>query len=167
LVRLDEGVDAAAVAGGDRQADAAPNAGGQAVAGELLPGVAAVGRAVQATAGAAAGEVPRPPPRLPQGGEQHARVVRVEGDVDGAGVGVLLEDLLPGLAAVGGAVDAALGVGAERLAEDGGEGDVGVLRVDGDLTDLTFLLPDVGPVLTGVGRAVEAVARLDVAADVG
>src|SRR5262249_17538095 len=101
LLGLDEGVDAAAVAGREGGAGAGPDARRQALALELLPGVAAVGRAVQTAAGAAAGEVPRPPPRLPQGGEQHARVVRVEGDIDGAGVGVLLEDLLPGLAAVG------------------------------------------------------------------
>ena len=49
-----------------------------------------------------------------------------------AGVGVLEQDALPRLAAVGGAIDAALGVGAEGLAEDGGEGDVGVLGMDDD-----------------------------------
>src|SRR5262249_55876440 len=106
-------------------------------------------------------------PRLPQGGEEHARVARVEADVDGAGVGVLAEHLLPGLAAVGGAVDAALGVGAEGVAQDRGVGDVGVMRVDDELADLPGLPPDVLPGLAAVGALVEAVAGGDVAADVG
>ena len=39
---------------------------------ELRPGVAAVARGVEAAAGAAADQLPRPTPRLPQPGEQHA-----------------------------------------------------------------------------------------------
>src|SRR5439155_4460029 len=65
LLRLDQGVDAAAVRRGDGDADLAPGPLRQA-AGQLLPGVAAVARDVQAAAGAAADELPRPPPGLPQ-----------------------------------------------------------------------------------------------------
>src|SRR5262249_42947549 len=118
-------------------------------------------------AGAAARQLPRPPPRLPQPGEEDARVVRVEADVRGAGVAVLVEDLLPGLAAVGGAVDAALLVGPEGVAEDRREGNVGILRVDDAGADLALLLPVVLPGPAGVGGLVDAVAGRDVAADVG
>src|SRR5262249_33497079 len=77
------------------------------------------------------------------------------------------QHLLPGLAAVGGAVDAALGVGAEGVAEDSSVGDVGVFRVDDHLPDLPLLFPDVLPALAAVGGAVAAVAGGGVAADVG
>src|SRR5207302_11231810 len=68
LLGLDQGVDTPGVAGGDGQADASPGAAGQALAGERLPGVAAAVVAVQAANGAAADQLPRPAPRLPQGG---------------------------------------------------------------------------------------------------
>src|SRR6185503_9567836 len=77
-----------------------------------------------------------------------------------------LEHLLPGLAAVFRAVDAALGVRSERVSEHGGEGDVGIGRVDDHRADLPLLLPDLRPGLAGVRRLVDAVARRDVAADV-
>src|SRR5207302_918051 len=140
------------------------DAGRQAVALELLPGVAAVGRAVQAAAGPAAGQLPGAAAGLPQGGEQHARVGRVEANLDGAGVGVLLEDLLPGLAAVGGAVDAArggAGVVDERIAGDAGraadaaagEGaDQAVLQV---LEDAVVALARLGVIVIGAGAAGE------------
>ncbi len=187
LVRLDEGIDAPAVRRGDGHADLAPDAFGQPLAvflalgcvlaepqrfrpwrrHELRPGVAAVARGVQPAAGPAAGQLPRPPPRLPQPGEQHFRIGRIEAHIGGAGVGVLEQDALPGLAAVGGAVDAALGIGTEGMAQHRGIGDVGVRRMDDHGADLPFLLPDVLPRLAGVGGFVDAVADLDVAADVG
>src|SRR5207245_2309219 len=122
---------------------------------------------VQPAAGAAAGHLPRFAHGLPQRGVDDEGVVRVETDVDGAGLGVFLEHLLPVLAAVPGAVDAALRVGSEGMAQDGGEGDVRVARMHNHLGDLALLLPDVLPVLAAVGRFVDAVADGDVAADVG
>src|SRR5262249_34573776 len=122
---FDEDIDAPAVAGRDGDGAAAPDAARQTIVvipfrirgTEFLPRVAAIVRAVQAAA--AAGQTPRRPPGLPQTRKENARVRRIKTDVDGAGIGVLLEDLLPRFAAVGGAIDAALGVGAERAAEDG------------------------------------------------
>src|SRR5207247_5339281 len=125
-----------------------------------------VARHVQAAARAAAGHLPWTPARLPQPGEQDVRVRRVEADVRGARVGVLLEDLLPGPAAVPGAVHATFGIGAEGVAQDGREGDVRVLRVDDHRADLSVLLQDVGPGLAAVGRLVDAVSGGDVASDV-
>src|SRR5262249_11241988 len=111
--------------------------------------------------------LPRLAPGLPQSGEEDARVGRVEADIRSARVAVLAQYLLPGLAAVGGAIDPALAVGTEGVAEDRREGDVRVGRVDGHGADLALLLPDVLPGLTGIGGFVDAVARRHVAADVG
>ena len=69
LLGLDQGVDAAAVRRRDGDADLAPDAFGQARSSpgfELLPGVAAVARDVQAAAGAAAGHLPRLAAGLPR-----------------------------------------------------------------------------------------------------
>ena len=164
LVRLDEGVDAPAVRRRDGDADLAPGAFGQSPV--LLPGLPSCFQVSPPSR-----EMYRPlpgPPLVSSHGLRRVchrpanrmlRVGRVEGDVDGAGVGVLEEHLLPGLAAVGRAVDAALRVRAEGVAEHGREGDVGVGRVDDHRADLALLLPDVLPGLAGVGRFVDAVAR--------
>ncbi len=69
LLRFDQRVDAAGVRRRDRDADLAPDPLGQAVARELLPGVAAVAGDVEAAARAAAGQVPGTAPRLPEAGE--------------------------------------------------------------------------------------------------
>src|SRR5437764_273171 len=82
--------------------------------------LAAVARLVQAATGPAAGESPGPPARLPQAGEENARVAGVEADVGGAGVVVLEQHALPALAAVAGAVDAALLAGTKGPAQHSG-----------------------------------------------
>src|SRR5262249_45619805 len=133
---------------------------------ELLPGVAAVARDVKSAAGAAAAEFPRPSASLPHAGENDARVVRIDGDVGCAGVGVFEEHAIPGLAAVLGSIYPAFAVRAESVAEDRGEGDVRVARMDGHCADLTDLLPDVLPGLARVGALVDPVSGGDVAANV-
>src|SRR5438128_1408909 len=52
------------------------------------------------------------------------------------------------------------------MAQGRGKGDVGVCGMNDDLADLTFLFPDMGPVLAGVGGFVDAVAGGHVAANV-
>src|SRR5205807_1562520 len=128
--------------------------------GQLPPGGAAVGRFVQAAAGPLPGSVlPRPLPRRPQVGVDDLRVGRVEGEGDGAGVLVLGQHLVPGLAAVAGAEDAALGVGPVGVAEHGDEHPVRVARVDQHGPDLLAVAQaDVLPGLAAVGRFVHAVA---------
>src|SRR5262249_36926 len=148
--------------------DAAEVAGRQPLAGESRPGGPAVARPIEAAAGAAADQGPGRAPYLPERREDDLRVLRVEGHVDGAGVGVLEEHLLPRLPTVDGAEHAPLGVGPEGVAEGGDEGDVGVARVDRDPADL----PRVGeaeeaPGAPGVVGAVDALAVGDVAADAG
>src|SRR5262249_26034520 len=150
---------------------AAPDAAGQTVVviafrvrgTEFFPRVAAIVGAVQATARAAAGETPRRSPGLPQTRKENARVRRVKADIDRAGIGVLLEDLLPRLAAIGGAIDAALGVGAERAAKDCGVGEHRIGPMYDHTADLSFLLPDMLPALAAVAGFVDAIPRLDVA----
>src|SRR6185369_6685174 len=94
------------------------------VLGQGLPRVAPVARDVEAAARTAARHVPGPAPRLPQAGEDDARIRGVDGHVAGPRVRVLLQDLLPGLAAVAGAIHAALRIRSEGVPEHGREGDL-------------------------------------------
>src|SRR6266536_3321129 len=97
---------------------------GQAVAAEAPPGEAAVRGFVDATSRTATGAVPGAQRELPHAGEKNARVVGIHGDVGAAGVLVHEEHSLPGLAAISGAEDAALGLWAESVAECAGENDI-------------------------------------------
>src|SRR5438874_10036570 len=145
--------------------DAPEYARGQAVARQVGPARAAVGRAVQAAPRTAAREVPWQPSCLPERGIDDARVVRIEADIDRAGLLVLVEDLAPGLAAVGAAEHAALGVGAEGMAEGRDQNDIGILRVDDQGADLAGVPEaDVAPGLAAVDRLVDAIAVRHVAA---
>ena len=92
---------------------------------------------------------------------------RVDRDVGRAGVRVLLQDLLPGLAAVAGAVDAALGIGTERRGRAPPRTRCRHSSGARPSSRSARPVPDVRPGLAGVGRLVDAVARRDVAADVG
>jgi hypothetical protein len=53
------------------------------------------------------------------------------------------------------------------VAEDRGEGDVRIVRMDDHLPDLSVMLPDVRPGLAGIRGFVDAVAGRHVATDVG
>src|SRR5512132_2769459 len=126
---------------------------------ETFPGQAAVGGLVEAAAGAAAFEVPGLAANLVERRVDDAGVIGVEDDVDGARVLVLVENLLPRLAAVGGAEDAAFRVRAEGVADRRDQHDVRITRVDDDRADLARVLqPDVVPGLAAVGRFIYAVA---------
>src|SRR4029077_3171030 len=120
-----------------RDADAADPVGRQA-AGERLPGRPIVGRLVEAAARTVRRRVDAPwrTTRVPERGVNGLGGRRIEGDVDGADVVALEENLLPGRAAVARAVDAAIGVRAIDVAERRHEHDVGVLRIDEDAADL-------------------------------
>ena len=165
MLGLDEGVHAARARRRDRHADLAPEALGKAL-GQLLPGVAAVGRLPQARARAARDELPRAAHDLPEPGVEDPRVRRVHRQVRGAGLLVDVEDLLPRLAAVLRAEDPALGVGAPDVALRRDVDEVRIRRMDADARDLAGVAqPDVLPGPAAVGRLVDAVAVRDVAAD--
>src|SRR3974390_1223978 len=102
------------------------------MAGQLPPGEAAISRFVEPATRAAAVEDPRLAAHLPQRCVHNTGVLRVKRNVDGAGVLVLVEDLLPGLATVRGAEEAALGVGAPGVSECGNQYHVGIVWINDD-----------------------------------
>jgi hypothetical protein len=166
VLGLDVGVDVLRVARRDRDSHNPHRALGQAgVPGQLGPGVAAVGALPQAGAGAATLQTVGGAAHAPGAGVEDARVGRVHHQVDGAGVLVDEEHALPGLAAVLAAVDAALRVGAEEVAEHRGIDEVGVLGMDAHARDVARVLQaDVLPGPAGIGGLPHAVAVRDVAA---
>ena len=160
---LDAHVDNARVAAVDGDADAPDHVFGESArdagAGQPLPGVAAVHAAVERAAGAASVEAPRAALALVGGGVDDIGLVGVERDVHGAGVLVDLQDGLPGGAAVGAAVEAALLVRTPEVAHGGDVDEVRVVRVQRDAPDmLAVAQPHVGPGLAAVRALVDAVA---------
>ena len=135
---------------------------------EPLPGVAAVDGAIQSAARPAAVEAPRRAVHLPRGGEQRVGVLRVEDDVNAAGLVIDEQNFLPGGAAVGGAINAALGAGCVHMSQGRDVDDVRVRGVNDDGADLPRIRQaDMGPVLPAVHRLPHAVAVGNVAADAG
>src|SRR5882724_8644725 len=95
-------------------------------------------------------------------------ILRIEDHVDAASAIVEVENLFPGLAAVAGAEDAAVGVGAVSVAKSGDEGDIRIGGMDDDGADVASVLQaDVAPGLAGVAGTIDAIAERDVAADAG
>ena len=128
--------------------------------GELLPGLAAVGRLVEVVARLAVDEGPGPAVGLVGLGDDDVEVARVDDEVADAAV-VEGPGALPGLAAVGRLVEAALAIHGVvvELAFRGDVDDVRVLGVDLDLVDeIALFEPDVRPGLPGVGRFPDPVA---------
>src|ERR1700724_1369679 len=92
------------------------------------------------------------------------RVARIHAQVGAPGVVADGEHPLPGLAAVGGLVDAAVAAGRPQRPLGGDVDDVGVARIDHDAGDvLRALEAEVLPVPAAVGRPVDAVAVGDAA----
>src|SRR6202022_3118055 len=117
---------------------------------------------------AAADQLVGPADRLPERRVDDARVRRIDAHVDAAGFRSAGQDLLPRLAAITGAKDAAFGVGPVRVSERGDVGRVGILRMHPDLADVPRVLEsEMRPRLAAVGRAVRPVPVRDVAADAG
>ena len=80
----------------------------------------------------------------------------------------LIEDLVPRLAAIGGAENATFGVWTEGMTESGHKDDIGIVRIHDHLADRARILQaDVLPGFTGVHRLPDAVTLRDVAANAG
>ena len=127
--------------------------------GQPLPGVAAVGRLPDAAARPAAVHAARGAAPLIHRRVENPVVGRIHHEIVRAGVVVHLQRLLPGPAAVGRLVDAALAAGPEQAAGRRDEHDVVVARIDDDAVDeARGLEPHVRVGLAAVGRLVDAVA---------
>ena len=140
----------------------------QAVFLDVLPGRAAIVRAVEAAARASARHAPRSAPCLPQRRKKNVWIMRIEGYIDAAGVFVFVENLLPCLSAVGRAEDAAFGVRPVGMPQGRDEGDIGIRRINNDLADRARIVQaNVLPGLAAVQRLVDTIAVRDVAANAG
>ena len=165
LFGFDQRIHAIGVRGSHSDADLPPAPLRQTF-GQLLPGVSPVARDPQRASRPAARHRPGRPARLPEAGEHDVGIRGVDRDVGGAGVRVNRHDLRPGLAAVLRAIDAALGIRAERLAEHRREGDIRIPRIDGHRPDLAFLSEHVRPRRAAVSGLEDADSWLDVASDI-
>ena len=166
-IRLDQRPDAARVHGRYGDPDVAPDSARESRRpGDLGPVIAAIGRLPEAAPCAAADEKPRLAPRLPEAGVEHVRVRRVHRQVGGTGRVVAEQDLLPRLAAVLRAIDAAFRIRPEHVAECGDIGDVRIGGVGDDPTDvLRGGESQVTPRLAGIHRLPHAIAVRHVAAN--
>ncbi len=115
---LDESVDGVGLGRGDGEADAAHLLLRQA-ARDLLPGLAAVGRLVEARFGAAVDQGEDVAPALVGSGDQGVGVARVHDHVGDAGVLADRENGRPGLASVGRLVEATVAAGGPERALGG------------------------------------------------
>jgi hypothetical protein len=118
-----------------------------------------VRRPVDAAARASAVEPPGAAKTLIGRDEQDLRVVGTHGEIDRSRERVDEQHVVPGLAAVGAAIDAPLGAGRPERAERRHVHDVGVVRVDHDPPDVMRTLePEVDPRVTPIVRPVDTVA---------
>src|SRR5450432_1343211 len=101
FLRFNDGINPIGISARNAHADATKNAFGQAMSLELLPGSSTVDRTIKPAAFAAAREKPGLPADLPERREERVRIMRVEDDVDRAGVFVFAQDFRPRLSAVG------------------------------------------------------------------
>ena len=137
VLGLDHRVDAPAVGGGDGDADPSEHAARQSgVPRDVGPRVAAVGRLPERRVRPAARHAPRGALRLPHRGEQHARVLRVDRQIDRARPLALEQHVLPRGAAVARAEDAALAVRAPRVAERRHVDEIGIARMHAHAADV-------------------------------
>src|SRR5262249_46612275 len=127
---------------------------------------AAVGRLEQPAAETARGHFPGVAIRLPQSRVHDLRVVRIEHELDRAGLVVAEENFFPRLAAIFRSEYAALGIRRRMMAECGDVDEIRIRWMHADLrNDLRFREADVRPRLPGIRGLVCAVALDDVAAN--
>ena len=158
------GVDKFRVAGGDGEIGLDDR---RQAAGELLPGGATVDGSIDAAIGAAEGSVfIEALLLLPERGVENGRVSGIEAHVVAAGVFVFVENLFEVLAAVGGAENAALGVGSVGMAEGSDVEAVGVFGIDFNVGDhLGIAKTEVSPALAGVDGFIDTIAGGEIGAD--
>src|SRR5471032_1320676 len=135
---------------------------------QTRPGGSTVSRLVKPAAWAAAIQAPRRAIHLPERSKERTGVVRIKDHGDGAGLIVLIEDLLPGNAAIGRAEDSPLIIRAVGMSECGHKDDVRVPGIDDQRADVPRVLEaDILPGLAPIHGLVHAIAVRDVAANAG
>lgn len=102
------------------------------MAAQALPRLTLVHGLVNGVVGPAIGVAPRRAAEAVSGGEQHLRILRIHGQVGDADASPEVEHVLPGGAAVGGAIDAPLHVVGIGIAHGRHENGIGVLGVNRD-----------------------------------
>ena len=89
---------------------------------------------------------------FPGGGVQNSGVGGIDGQIDGAGVFVTIQDLAPSFATIGGFVDAPLTIGTKGVPKGGHPDGVGVFGVDAHFGDVAGIgQAHVAPSGAGVG----------------
>src|SRR5579884_2258553 len=170
LFGFDDGVDAAAAgAASDCDTDASPGKIGQAVAGELGPGIAAILRTEEPTSVALNRSIDAPghAMRFPQGSEQDMGFIGSHGKICGSDIWTAIENFLPGCAAIVGAEYAALFIRAIGMPQGGDEDLIGIARIYDNAADLARVVQaNMLPRVSAVGGFVDAVARGEIRADV-
>ncbi len=115
---------------GDAHGDSTHGGVRQAMSLQTLPGCAAVRGFEQAASLPAAGTAPGVDFDLPHASKKDFGIVGIHAQVRAAGVFVDEEDFVPGLAAIGGAIYAALRLRPVGVAERARQHDVGIARID-------------------------------------
>ena len=110
---------------------------------DLSPGLAAVGGLVDSGAAHAQQTGKRSvgfDQVIPQSRESDLGIVGSECYIDGSRRIVLVQNLPPGLAAVGSLEDSALGVRREGMTQRRHQDDIGIMRIDPDCSDVSRVL---------------------------
>src|SRR5262249_55124394 len=142
---LDVGIEDVGLHGRNGESDAPELFVGQA-GGDFLPGLAAVGAAMDRALGPAVDEGGKRSAALIRRRDDDVGVARVEDDVADTGVLGDLQHLVPGLAAVGRLVEAAIAAGRPERSLCGDVHRIAILRIDDDAPDVFGgFQADVGP----------------------
>src|SRR6266446_2789520 len=162
-LRVHPCIHAVGIAGRDGRTDAADTFGFTRQSfGELPPSGATVGGFVETAprSGVATAGRPWRTARGPHAGEDYLRVARIEDKIHAANIFILVENLLPCLAAVERTVNATLGVRAVRMPLGCDEEAIGILGIDDDGCDLLRVAQaEMLPSAARVGRSIDAVAH--------
>src|SRR5437762_2988420 len=110
------------------------------MAGEFLPGEAAVSRFVDPAARATTFASPGVNLERPHAGKQDVGITRIHHQLSGAGILINKQHPFPGLASISGTKNAALLLWSVAVAHRSGKYHIGVLRIDCDFADATGLL---------------------------
>src|SRR6266566_1124559 len=134
--RLDDCIDAVGIGSGNRDANLAQDSARKSVSLQALPCDAVVFRPIKAAARAAAGEKPWLASRLPKGCEDDVRIMRIENNVDPAGVFIFRQHFGPRLAAIARAKNSTLLIWTKRMTERRHQNYICISWIDNQRADL-------------------------------